>query len=142
MAILHKQGEIVSEFAAIPEWEERYRKIIEAGRTLPDLPDEHRKEENKVRGCSSTVWLVADLVDDRVRYRADSDALIVRGLIALILRVYDDERPKDIVAADPMFIEEIGLNTHLSSNRANGLSAMVKQVKAYALGYMAKERRA
>lgn len=138
MSILHKQAEIIQKFDAFDSWEERYKQIIKLGRELEDLADEHKTEENKVRGCSSTVWLHATCDNGKVHYQADSDAIIVRGLVSLIIRVYNDESPDDIIAAPPDFIEELGLNQNLSSNRANGLSAMVKQVKAYALAFKAK----
>ncbi len=135
MNILMTQAAIVEEFEAFESWEERYQHIIAIGRQLPELAEEHRVDANKVRGCSSTVWLHAWLENGRIRYVADSDAVIVRGLVALLLRVYDQHKPTEILAADPAFIEELGLNQNLSSNRANGLAAMVKQVKAYALAF-------
>ena len=138
MSILHKQAEIIERFDAFESWEDRYREIINIGRECSDLGDEHKREDNKVRGCSSTVWLHAEFKDGKVHYQADSDAIIVRGLVSLIIQVYTDEKPDDIIAASPDFIEELGLNQNLSSNRANGLSAMVKQVKTYALAFKAK----
>ena len=138
MSILHKQAEIIEQFEAFETWEERYKQIINIARELGDLDDEYKTEDNKVRGCSSTVWLHASLKDGLVVYEADSDAIIVRGLVSLIIRVYSNETPDDILAAAPDFIEELGLNQNLSSNRANGLSAMVKQVKAYALAFKAQ----
>ncbi len=138
MSILHKQAEIIEHFDSFDSWEERYKEIINLGRNLEDLADEFKTEDNKVRGCSSTVWLHATYNDGKVHYQADSDAIIVRGLVSLIINVYSDEAPDDIIAAAPDFIEELGLNQNLSSNRANGLSAMVKQVKAYALAFKAK----
>ncbi|TVR08022.1 MAG: SufE family protein [Planctomycetota bacterium] len=134
-SILNTQMQIVAEFEELESWEDRYKRIIQIGRELPSLPPEDQQDEHKVRGCSSTVWLLASLKDGRVHYRADSDAVIVRGLVALLLRVYNGHSPQEILAAEPAFIEELGLNTHLSSNRANGLSAMVKQIKTYALAY-------
>ena len=138
MSILHKQAEIIEQFEAFETWEERYKQIISIARDLDELDDQYKNEDNKVRGCSSTVWLHAYLKDGRVVYKADSDAIIVRGLVSLIIRVYSNETPDDILAAAPDFIEELGLNQNLSSNRANGLSAMVKQVKAYALAFKAQ----
>jgi cysteine desulfuration protein SufE len=138
MSILHKQAEIIQEFENFDSWEERYKQIINLGRELEDLADEYKTDDNKVRGCSSTVWLHATFNNGKVHYQADSDAIIVRGLVSLIIRVYSDESPDDIMAASPEFNEELGLNQNLSSNRANGLSAKVKQVKAYALAFKAK----
>lgn len=138
MGILQKQIAIVERFQALPNWEERYKQLIALGRRLPPLPPEEQTDEAKVRGCSSSVWLHADLVDGKVRYRADSDALIVKGLVSLLLEVYSDEAPADIVKHEPLFIEELGLNQHLSANRANGLSSMVKQIKTYAVALQAQ----
>jgi cysteine desulfuration protein SufE len=138
VGILQKQARLVAEFEALPDWEARYKRIIDYARTLAALPDEHRIDANKVRGCSSTVWLHASYDGGRVGYLADSDAVLVRGLIALLLRVYSGHTPDEILAAPPEFIEELGLNAHLSPNRANGLSAMVKQIKAYALAFRAQ----
>jgi cysteine desulfuration protein SufE len=140
--ILQKQAQLVEEFEALPEWEARYKRIIDIARTLAPLPDEHRTDANKVRGCSSTVWLHASYAGGRVAFLADSDAVLVRGLIALLLRVYSGHTPDEILAAPPEFIEELGLNAHLSPNRANGLSAMVKQIKAYALAFRASRQSA
>ena len=134
-SILNTQMQIVAEFEALESWEDRYKRIIQIGRELPPLPTEDQRDEHKVRGCSSTVWLLADRDQGLVTYRADSDAVIVRGLVALLLRVYSGHSPQEIINAEPAFIEELGLNTNLSSNRANGLSAMVKQIKTYALAF-------
>lgn len=138
MSILHIQAEIVAEFEALDDWEERYARIIKVGRELPGLDEADKLDEHKVRGCSSQVWLLASLEDGKVVYRADSDAVIVRGLIALLLRVYSGHTPAEILAAAPDFIEELELGAHLSANRANGLAAMVKQIKAYALAFQAR----
>ncbi|MFW5845747.1 MAG: SufE family protein [Planctomycetota bacterium] len=140
MNILMKQAALVEEFEAFDSWEDRYARIIALGRALPPLPEEHRTEENKVRGCSSTVWLHADYVDGLVHFQADSDAVIVRGLVALLLQVYSGHRPEEILAAPPEFIEELGLNQNLSANRANGLAAMVKQIKTYALAFQSQSQ--
>ena len=135
MSLIQRQIAIVEEFAPLTNWEDRYKKIIAIGRELPDLDESLKTDDAKVRGCASSVWLHASLEGDRVRYQADSDAVIVRGLVALLMRVYDDASPADILATEPMFIEELELAQHLTSNRANGLAAMVKQLKLYALGF-------
>lgn len=141
MNIIEKQVAIVREFSGLESWEERYKHLIKIGRELPALPAAEQTEEAKVRGCSSSVWLHADeLADGRIRYRADSDAMIVRGLVALLLRVYSDERPEAILETEPMFVEELELAQHLSQTRASGLASMVKQIKTYALAF--KSRRA
>lgn len=134
-SILQEQMAIVEEFEAFTDWEDRYKHLIAVGRQLPALPTSEQVDEHKVRGCSSSVWLLADLRDGLVHLRADSDAVLVRGLVALLLRVYSGRSPQEILNAEPAFIEELGLNTHLSANRANGLSAMVKQIKTYALAF-------
>ncbi len=137
-SILEKEARLVDEFQAIPEWEERYKRIIAMARELAPMPDALKTDENKVRGCSSTVWLHADYDGARIAYAADSDAVLVRGLVALLLRVYSGHTPDEILAAPPEFIEEMGLNAHLSPNRANGLTAMVKQIKIYAMAFKAQ----
>jgi cysteine desulfuration protein SufE len=138
MSILHEQARMVDEFQAIPDWEERYKRIIAMARELAPMPDAYKTDENKVRGCSSTVWLHADYDGSRITYLADSDAVLVRGLVALLLHVYSGHTPDEILGAPPEFIEEMGLNAHLSPNRANGLTAMVKQIRLYALAFKAK----
>ena len=140
MGIIDKQVAIVREFSAFDGWEERYKHLIKIGRELPALPPEDQTEDAKVRGCSSSVWLHATMDDQgRVHYRADSDAMIVRGLVALLLRVYSDEPPEAIIETEPMFIEELELAQHLSQTRANGLASMVTQIKAYALAFKARK---
>lgn len=133
VTVADKQAEIVTRFKAISEWEDRYREIIQLGRALPSFPEEHRVEKNKVRGCQSQVWMHASYDAGVVSYVADSDASIVRGLVALVLHVYSGHPPDEIIATPPTFIDELGLSQHLSQSRANGLSAMIKQIKLYAL---------
>ncbi|MDA3963641.1 MAG: SufE family protein [Planctomycetota bacterium] len=139
MNIIEKQVAIVREFAVFESWEERYKHLIKIGRELPALPAEDQTDDAKVRGCSSSVWLHANCNDDgSVHLRADSDAMIVRGLVALLVRVYTDEQPDAILSTEPMFIEELELEQHLTQNRANGLASMVKQIKTYALAFKAQ----
>lgn len=135
--IAEKQAEIVGEFAAIADWRDRYRHIIELGRQLPDLPEELRNDNFKVKGCQSQVWLLPSLEDGKVIYRADSDAAIVKGLVAIVLRVFSGHTPDEILASKPDFVDQIGLSEHLSQTRANGLSAMLKQIQMYALAMKA-----
>jgi cysteine desulfuration protein SufE len=132
------QDTIVEEFAFFDDWTERYKYIIDLGRSLAPMDENVKTEENKVRGCQSQVWLFGKLWDGRVWFQADSDAMIVRGLAALILRFYSGRTPDEILGAEPEFIEKIGMSEHLSMTRANGLRAMVKQIKLYALAYKAK----
>ena len=143
-AIAEEQDRIVEEFSRVGDWEERYRKIIALGKELPpieELPAEVRDEKFRVRGCQSTVYLKPDLGNGRVHFTATSDALIVRGLIALLLRVYSDRTPDQILATRPDFIERIGLSQNLSQGRANGLAAMLEQIRLYALAFKAMQMR-
>lgn len=136
MTIDERQRELTSMFAELTDWEDRYRQLIELGRELPELPEELKEEKYRVRGCQSQVWLKADLdQQNHVIFRADSDALIVKGLIAMLLRVYSDATPDDILHAPPRFIDEIGLARHLSPTRSNGLHAMVEQMMYYAKAF-------
>jgi cysteine desulfuration protein SufE len=123
---------IVEEFSILGDWMQRYEYIIELGRKLPGLPESMRVESHRVQGCQSRVWFYAHREDDLIHYRADSDAMIVRGLIALLLRVYSGRRPDEILATTPAFLEALGLGSHLSGSRANGLHAMVRRIHAFA----------
>lgn len=138
MSILHDMARLVDEFQAQPDWESRYKRIIDRAKRLTPMPEALKSDDNKVRGCSSTVWLHAELKDGKVVYLADSDAVLVRGLVAILLEVYSGHTPAEILAAPPEFIEEMGLNVNLSPNRANGLTAMVRQIMVYAAAFQAK----
>lgn len=133
------EKEIVEEFALFDNWEDKYEYIIDLGKKLEVLEDNHKVDENKVRGCQSTVWLVADKKDGRIFYKADSDAVIVKGLISMLIRVLSGQNPDDIINARLDFIREIGMMGHLAQTRSNGLVAMVKQMKNYALAFKAVE---
>lgn len=126
------QDRIVREFNLFQDWTDRYEHIINLGKKLPPIDEVNRVEENKVHGCQSQVWLHAEKQGDIIHFQADSDALIVKGLIALLLRVYNDRTASDILQTDPTFITKIGLDRHLSPTRANGLGAMLKKIKLYA----------
>ena len=130
--------EIVEEFALFDSWDDKYEYIIDMGKKLPPLEEEYKKDENKVRGCQSTVWLVADYKDGKVLYKADSDAVIVKGLISMLIRVLSGQSPDAIIAAQLDFIKDIGMMSHLAQTRSNGLVAMVKGMKNYALAYKVK----
>ena len=132
------QDRIVREFSVLEDWTERYKHIINLGRKLDPLEEEHKVEDNLVRGCQSKVWLVTDLNDGHVMYRADSDAAIVKGLAALMIRLYSGQTPDTILSTQPTFIKEIGMQEHLSPTRSNGLASMVKQMKIYAMAYKSK----
>lgn len=135
--IAEKQQEIIDEFSKIADWRDRYRHIIQLGRELPDLPEEKRDDRFKVKGCQSQVWLLPRVEDGKVVFEADSDAAIVKGLVAIVLRVFSGHAPDDILASDARFVDQIGLSEHLSQTRANGLSAMLKQIRMYALAMKA-----
>ena len=133
------QDEVVDEFADLDDWMDKYQMLIDLGNDLETLDEKYKNEQNLIDGCQSRVWLQCDYRDGALWFTADSDALIVKGIIALLLRVVSGHTPREIIDADLYFIERIGLREHLSPTRSNGLLAMVKQVKAYALAYMAKE---
>lgn len=132
------EKEIAGEFALFDSWDDKYEYIIDLGKKLPLLDDQFKTDANRVRGCQSTVWLVADYKDGRVFYKAESDAVIVKGLISMLIRVLSGQAPDDIIHAKLNFIQEIGMTTHLAQTRSNGLLAMIKQMKNYALAYKLK----
>ena len=136
------EAEIVDEFSLFDSWDEKYEYIIDLGKRLPPLEDQYKLDENKVRGCQSTVYLVADHKDGRVYFRADSDAVIVKGLISMLIRVLSGHTPDEIINAPLNFINQIGMTSHLAQTRSNGLLAMVKQMKNYALAYKLKSNAA
>lgn len=134
--IKQRVDSLTREFTALNDWQDRYQKIIEKGKALPSLPDELKTEEAKVKGCQSQVWLHAHLdPNNRVIFRADSDALIVRGLLALLLSVYSESTPEEILKTPPHFFQHLGFQNHLSPSRANGLQAMVKQIQYFAMAF-------
>jgi len=132
------EAEIVDEFSLFDDWESKYEYIIDLGKKLPPLEEEYKIDENKVRGCQSTVWLVADYKDGKVFYKAESDAVIVKGLISMLIRVLSGQTPEQIINAKLNFIQQIGMTTHLAQTRSNGLLSMVKQMKNFALAYKVK----
>ena len=133
MTIEQAAQDLVEQFEMLPSWEDRYAHIISYGKTLAPYPEEHRTEAFKIKGCQSQVWLHPTIQDETIHLAADSDASIVKGIIAMLLYVYNDRTPAQILAMKPDFIERIGLTQALSANRANGLSAMLKQIQLYAL---------
>ncbi len=132
------QDEVIAEFSDFDDWMDRYQLLIDLGGEQEPLPTEYKTEQNLIEGCQSRVWLQADLVDGKVLYRAESDALIVKGIIALLIKVLSGHTPDEIIDAELYFIERIGLKEHLSPTRSNGLLAMVKQMRLYALAFKAK----
>ena len=140
MSINDIQNEIIDEFADITDWMDRYAYIIELGTQLPPLDADQKVPANLIEGCQSRVWIASDrLPDGKIRFKADSDAMIVKGIVYLLLRVLSDRTPDEILNADLYFIDKIGLSDHLSPTRSNGLVAMVKQIRNYALAYKAIE---
>ncbi len=138
MTINEIQDEVIEEFSELDDWMDRYQLLIDMGNDEEPLPEKYKTESNLIDGCQSRVWLQADLVDGRIRFRAESDALIVKGIVTLLLRILDNQTPKDILSADLYFIDKIGLREHLSPTRSNGLLAMLKQMRMYALAFSAK----
>ena len=138
--IAAKQQEVIQDFQFFDEWMDKYEHLIELGKDLSPLSEDLKTEDRLVKGCQSRVWLQAELDGEVVRYYADSDALIAKGVIALLVKVFSGETPKDIAEADTSFIDAIGLKEHLSPTRANGLQQMLKQMKLYALAFQAKNQ--
>ncbi|MBQ8095660.1 MAG: SufE family protein [Prevotella sp.] len=135
MSINDKQDEIIEEFQDLDDWMDRYQLLIDMGNDQPPLDEQYKTEQNLIDGCQSRVWLQADFDGERMHLQAESDALIVKGIVSLLIRVFDNQTPQDILDADLYFIERIGLREHLSPTRSNGLVAMVKQIRAYALAF-------
>ncbi|MBD5231569.1 MAG: SufE family protein [Muribaculaceae bacterium] len=138
MSINEVQDEIIEEFAGLTDWMDRYAYIIELGGQLPPMEEKYKVPANLIEGCQSRVWIEAQEKDDRIDFEADSDAMIVKGIVALLMRVLNDRTPDEILDADLYFIDRIGLKEHLSPTRSNGLVAMVKQIRLYALAFKAK----
>ena len=139
MTINELQDEVIEEFSAFDDWMDKYQMLIDLGNELEPLDEKCKTEQNLIDGCQSRVWLQADYHDGLIEYAAESDALIVKGIIALLIRVVSGHTPQEILDADLYFIDKIGLKDHLSPTRSNGLLAMMKQMKAYALAFKTKE---
>ena len=135
MTLQDIQNDIIEEFSMFDDWEERYQYMIDLGKTLPLIDEQYKTESNIIKGCQSKVWVHAEMIDDKVVFTADSDAIITKGIIAILIRVFSNQHPKDIIEADTSFIDKIGLKEHLSPTRANGLVSMIKQLKMYAIAY-------
>lgn len=129
------EAAITSDFSLLGTWEEKYEYIIDLGKKLPPLDEKYKVEENQIKGCQSAVWLIADYRDGKVFFKADSDAVIVKGLVSMLIRVLSGHTPEEIIHAKLDFIEHIGMMTHLAQTRSNGLLAMIRQMKNYALVY-------
>ena len=139
MTINEIQDEIIEEFSGFDDWMDKYQLLIDLGGEQPPLDEKYKTEQNLIDGCQSRVWLQADYVDGKIHFTAESDALIVKGIVALLIRVLSDHTPQEILDADLYFIAQIGLKEHLSPTRSNGLVAMVKQIRLYALAFSKKQ---
>ena len=135
MNINNIQNEIVEEFDIFDTWMDKYEYLIELGKSVPKISEENKKEENIIKGCQSKVWLHAEKEDGLVKFYADSDAIITKGIISLLIRTFSNQNPTDIINANTDFIDKIGLRQHLSTNRANGLNNMIKKIKYYAIAF-------
>ncbi|MDG1171812.1 MAG: SufE family protein [Polaribacter sp.] len=138
MTIKEIQQEIIEEFSMFEDWMDRYEYIIDLGKSLPIINDKFKLDENLIKGCQSKVWLYSELENETIKYSADSDAILTKGIAALLLRVYSGQKPADILTTETNFIDEIGLKEHLSPTRANGLVSMIKQIKLYAIAQQTK----
>lgn len=138
MTIKEIQDEIVDEFSMFDDWMQRYEYIIDLGKSLPLIDEKYKTDDNIIKGCQSKVWVHADLINDKIVFTADSDAILTKGIIGILIRAFSNHSPAEILEANTDFIDEIGLKEHLSPTRANGLVSMIKQIKMYALAYNAK----
>jgi cysteine desulfuration protein SufE len=138
MTIKEIQEEIIDEFSMFDDWMERYEYIIELGKSLPLIEETFKLDENLISGCQSKVWLHSEIEHESLKFTADSDAILTKGIVAILLRVFNNQKPADILSAELYFIDEIGLKEHLSPTRANGLVSMIKQIKLYALAFQSK----
>jgi len=135
MTINEIQSELVDEFSMFDDWMDRYEYMIELGKSMPMIDSQYKKDENLIKGCQSKVWLHAELEDNKIVYTADSDAIITKGIVSILIRTFTNQSPSEILSADTNFIDEIGLKEHLSPTRANGLVSMIKQIKLYAVAF-------
>ena len=133
------QNELIDEFSMFDDWMERYEYMIELGKSLPLIDAKYKTEENIIKGCQSKVWLHSEFKNDKVIFSADSDAIITKGIVAILVRVFSNQSPQEILSANTDFIDAIGLKEHLSPTRANGLVSMIKQIKMYALAYQTQQ---
>lgn len=138
MTINEIQDELIDEFSLFGDWMEKYEYIIQLGKELPLIKDEFKKDENLIRGCQAKVWLHADFQDGRILFTADSDAIITKGLVSMVVRVLSGHTPDEIIKAELYFVDKVGLREHLSVTRSNGLLSMIKQMKVYALALQSK----
>ena len=138
MTIKNIQEEIVDEFSMFDDWMQRYEYMIELGKSLPLIQDSFKTDDNLIKGCQSKVWLHAEMLEDKMQLTADSDAIITKGIVSILIRSFTNQTPRDIIESDISFIDAIGLKEHLSPTRANGLVSMVKQIKMYAIAFQSQ----
>jgi cysteine desulfuration protein SufE len=138
MAIQERIEEIITKFNQFDDWEDRYRELIKLGKSLPEMTESYKTEDNKVKGCQSQVWLHPTFSEGIIKFEGDSDAAIVKGIVGVLLYVYSESTPMEILSAKPTFIDDIGLRQHLSMSRANGLNSMLKKISIYAMAFQAK----
>ncbi len=139
MSINELQDQIIDEFSVFDDWMDKYALLIDLGNSLPPLDERYKTESNLIEGCQSRVWLQADYVDGKIIFQGESDAVIVKGIVSLLIQILSGHTPQEIIDADLYFIEQVGLKEHLSPTRSNGLVAMVKQMRLYAVAFRAKE---
>ncbi|MFZ4106123.1 SufE family protein [Flavobacterium sp.] len=139
MIIQELQADIIDEFSLFDDWMQRYEYIIDLGKSLPLIDEQYKTEDNIIKGCQSKVWVHGELIEDKIVFTADSDAILTKGIIAILIRVFSNQKATDILDANTDFIDAIGLKEHLSPTRANGLVSMIKQIKMYALAFNAKK---
>ena len=140
MGIKEIQDVIIDEFSMFDDWVQRYEYMIDLGKSLPLIDERYKTDDNLIKGCQSKVWVYAELDGDKLIFTSDSDAVITKGIIAILIRVFSNQKPKDIIESNTGFIDEIGLKEHLSPTRANGLASMIKQLKLYAVAYQTQLR--
>lgn len=140
MTIIERAQNVKERFLQFNDWEDRYKELIQLGKTLPAYPEDKRDEKYKIKGCQSQVWLYPEIKDGRVYFYADSDALLVKGIVGILVSVYSDSTPAEILSMKPDFLKEVGITEHLSMNRTNGLAAMMKQIQMYALVYQSMQK--
>tara|TARA_B100000575_G_C23121440_1_gene649058 strand:+ start:1264 stop:1680 length:417 start_codon:yes stop_codon:yes gene_type:complete len=135
MSIQNIQDNLIQDFSFFEDWTQKYEYMIELSKSMDEMDDDKKNDENLIKGCQSKVWLDAELKNGKLKFQADSEAIITKGIIAILLQVFDNKSPEEIIESDVSFIEKIGLKEHLSPNRANGLYSMIKQIKFYAIAY-------
>lgn len=140
MNMIDRTSQIKDRFLQFKDWEDRYKEIINLGRSLPAYPEDKRDDKYKVKGCQSQVWLYPEFKDGRVYFYGDSDAILVKGIVGLLVSVYNDATPDEILATSPDFLKEVGITEHLSMNRSNGLASMMKQIQMYAVVFKSMQK--